>query len=289
MEIIYLALGTVLVILYFRMAVKGRQYEYLLEHLDEKEFPLKELYGIGFAWEYAVPALSYAGPLAQMIRQEVMIYYGDKFCEYYCRLILAQVYTYAHLCICAFALLAGFSDAFSGAILLIAGIGIGIALGDRYLKQVKEKMNQRAEACVEEFPTMVTKLALLIHSGMILREAWYEAANSAQGEMKKLMQFSCSKMENGCSDIEAIHAFGINSGSKEMKKFSNSLIQGMDRGNSELAYALTQQSSELWEAKRQHMLQKGEAAATKLLVPTMMMFAGLILVVISAAMNGLGI
>ena len=48
-----------------------------------------------------------------------------------------------------------------------------------------------------------------------------------------------------------------------------------------------QQSSELWELKKQKLLQKGEQAATKLVIPTTLMFVGVILVVLSSALTGL--
>ena len=43
------------------------------------------------------------------------------------------------------------------------------------------------------------------------------------------------------------------------------------------------QSSELWNVKRQYMLQKGETAATKLVAPTGLIFAGIIILVVAGA------
>ncbi len=289
LSFVCLILATISTILFIVMTIKGKQYEQLLESVDDKEFPLKELYGVGMAWEYAIPMLGYEGKLARKIRVNVSLFYGERYTEYYCRIILAQVYTYVHISICFFSLLSGFIDDSSCIIVLLIGVMLGAAIGDYYLKQVTGKIEKRAEECVIEFPNMVMKLTLMINSGMILRDAWYAVTNTVEGQLQGLMKQACELMDNGSSEAEAIYKFGVLSGSKEIKKFSSSLIQGIEKGNAELVGMLMQQSDELWENKRQHLLQKGETAATKLIIPTTMMFVGIVLVVITSALSGMGI
>ena len=289
LSFVCLILATISTILFIVMTIKGKQYEQLLESVDDKEFPLKELYGVGMAWEYAIPMLGYEGKLARKIRVNVSLFYGERYTEYYCRIILAQVYTYVHISICFFSLLSGFIDDSSCIIVLLIGVMLGAAIGDYYLKQVTGKIEKRAEECVIEIPNMVMKLTLMINSGMILRDAWYAVTNTVEGQLQGLMKQACELMDNGSSEAEAIYKFGVLSGSKEIKKFSSSLIQGIEKGNAELVGMLMQQSDELWENKRQHLLQKGETAATKLIIPTTMMFVGIVLVVITSALSGMGI
>lgn len=105
LSFVCLILATISTILFIVMTIKGKQYEQLLESVDDKEFPLKELYGVGMAWEYAIPMLGYEGKLARKIRVNVSLFYGERYTEYYCRIILAQVYTYVHISICFFSLL----------------------------------------------------------------------------------------------------------------------------------------------------------------------------------------
>ena len=52
---------------------------------------------------------------------------------------------------------------------------------------------------------------------------------------------------------------------------------------------MRQQSQELWAHKRQLMLQKGDAAAAKLLLPTMLVLIGIIAIIIVAAVSGLSL
>jgi tight adherence protein C len=80
--------------------------------------------------------------------------------------------------------------------------------------------------------------------------------------------------------------FGKNSNSTEIKKFTSALLQSMEKGGGELGSFLASQSSELWNAKRQRMLQAGEKAATKLLLPIVLVFVGIIIIVMTAAFAG---
>lgn len=286
---IVLIVATVAFLIFVVMELIGRKYRSYVEAAPQKGFPMSELYTIGFAWQQVLPKLSYGGKLAEKIKEPVKMLYGEKFCEYYCRLILAQAYTFAHLAVTFCCILACFVDRDSAPAIILVGVIIAAVLVKNYVEEPKKQLEQRATACVEEFPTMVMKLSLMISSGMILREAWFLATESTVGQLHDLMETSCTRMSNGMSDIEAIRMFGYESNSKEMKKFATELVQGIEKGSSELVSILVQQSDELWELKKQMMLQKGEKASAKLLIPTALMFAGLLLVVVSSAMAGQGI
>ena len=286
---IVLIVATVAFLIFVVMELIGRKYRSYVEAAPQKGFPMSELYTIGFAWQQVLPKLSYGGKLAEKIKEPVKMLYGEKFCEYYCRLILAQAYTFAHLAVTFCCILACFVDRDSAPAIILVGVIIAAVLVKNYVEEPKKQLEQRATACVEEFPTMVMKLSLMISSGMILREAWFLATESTVGQLHDLMETSCTRMSNGMSDIEAIRMFGYESNSKEMKKFATELVQGIEKGSSELVSILVQQSDELWERKKQMMLQKGEKASAKLLIPTALMFAGLLLVVVSSAMAGQGI
>lgn len=99
------------------------------------------------------------------------------------------------------------------------------------------------------------------------------------------MRQSCIDMENGMSDVDAIHKFGRLSNSPEIRKFTSALAQSIERGGAELSDFLARQSVEMWTLKKQLMLQKGEAAATKLLAPTVMLFIGIIIAVLTGALG----
>ena len=146
-------------------------------------------------------------------------------------------------------------------------------------------MKTRQDECEIEFPNAISKLALIVNSGVILHDAWAIVADGNDGVFYDLMKKSCEDMENGKSDIDAIYEFGVLTNSENIRKFTSALIQSIERGGGNLPVFLANQSTELWMSKRQLMLQKGETAASALLIPITLMLVGIILIVISAALQ----
>ena len=129
-------------------------------------------------------------------------------------------------------------------------------------------------------------MAILVNSGMVLREAWHMVGQNGSGAFYELMRKASDNMRNSHSDADAIFMFGKASNSPEIKKFTSALLQSMEKGGAELSSFLANQSSELWNTKRQRMLQGGEKAATKLLLPILLIFLGIIIIVMTAAFAG---
>lgn len=286
-SMILMILSTIIVLSFVVMMFVGQKFDYMVETLEDDSFQLKELYSVGFAWSNLIPALDCKSSLGDKVRREVVLIYGDRFAEYYTRLYIAKALTFAHFIMAAMALIAGLVQDTSGLMLIAFGVVAGLLIAKNFLNEPHEKVVTRAEECVMEFPNFVTELALLLNSGTTLRDAWFIVSGTTDGELNKLVLHSCELMNNGRSEKDAIHAFGVKSGSQEIKKFSVSVIQSIEKGNAELSDTMMQQSSELWDIKRQKLLQKGEEAATKLIVPTSLMFVGVILVVLSSALSSM--
>ena len=287
---VLLILGTVLTLLFLIQLIRGGKYDYIVEQLTGSEYTLSELYGVGLVWEDTLPVLDYTGPLGQKVGKNVALLYGNDYRESLTRAILAKAYTFVHLGCCASLLLGTilFSDA-TALLIAVGGTAAAAAMAYTAINSPAKTVQEIADELTLELPNMVTKLSLLLNSGMILREAWFYVAEHSEGKMNEFMRESCEQMRNGRSEIVAIHNFGNATTSKEIKRLASLLIQGIEKGNAELSHLLAQQSGELWETKRQRMLQKGEEAAAKLLLPTMLMFAGLILVVVVSSLGGMSL
>ena len=66
---------------------------------------------------------------------------------------------------------------------------------------------------------------------------------------------------------------------KEIKRFTSSIIQNMVKGNAELTKFLREMSDEMWNEKKNMVKRKGEIANSKLLVPIMLIFIGILIVI----------
>ena len=81
----------------------------------------------------------------------------------------------------------------------------------------------------------------------------------------------CYEMESGVSESEAYRRFGERCGQAKYKTFATLLIQNLQKGSRQMADMLERESTEAWEERKRKARVLGEAAATKLLVPMIMM------------------
>lgn len=278
---IYLALGSVATVLFIVMSLSGSRYYNLVENLDSGDYPLKSIYGVGFVWG-SLPFLSLKGKTREKLIGQAKLLYDYRYAEYYANVVWAQALSFIHLCVAAGLLLAGLMN--SGLMLLI-GVGAAVFFAYTFLNNMNDQLQTREQECAAELPEIVSTMALLTNAGMMLRNAWRSIADSKEGVAYTLMRQSCVDMDNGMSDVDAIHKFGTLSNSADVRKFTSALAQSMERGGGELNAFLSRQSIEIWALKKQLMLQKGEAAASKLLAPTAMLFVGIIIAVFAGALG----
>ncbi len=283
MRIVLLGLGTLLTVMFAFQAARGGKYKGMLVGLDVGDFPLSGLYTVGLAWSYG-KLLKFDGKIRDTLIAQAKLLYDPQYAEYYATLVWAQTITFVHIFLAFGFLLAGLADFM---FLLLALAIFAVVFGYAFLTRMKEALSTRQSACIAELLEVVSTMALLINSGMVLRDAWHTIAYGKEGVIYDLMRDACVNIENGMPEVEAYHKFGVLSNCAEVKKFIGSLVQGADKGGKDLSLFLVAQSSEMWELKKQLMLQKGEAAASKLLMPTALIFVGIMLLVVGGAIGTL--
>ncbi len=213
--------------------------------------------------------------------------YQEKYAEFYLRAVYCKQISMS-LLVLAFAapmycIAQGSMIAFTA---VIAGAGVTFYY---YGETTVSKISKRSEDMLIEFPNVASKLALLINSGMILREAWERVAKSGKGILYQEMRRSIILMRNGWSETDALFSFGQRCMVPEIKKFTSTLIQGAKKGNRELAMIMTRQSKEVWELKRQFVRRQGEMANNKLMIPIFLTFIGILIMVIVPIFSNLGV
>lgn len=287
MNIIFLILGSVLTAIFIILMMRGSKYDNMLELLEMDIFPLKSIYSAGLT----LANTSFAkmqGKIADSLRKNSGLIYEKKYAEYYAHIIWAQVLSFVIFILAIFFNLAGLmSDTFSALLFAVFGLFAAGFIGYYFYNYTKSKVENRRNECEIEFPNAISKMALLVNSGMILHTAWETVAYGKEGDLYDLMKLSCEEMNNGKSEIEALHDFGVLTDSDEIKKFTTALIQDLERGGGELPNFLANESLELWNLKRQKLLQKGEKAASTLIAPIGLMFIGVILIILAAAMQSM--
>lgn len=268
-------------LIFFFAGLKNASF---FEVLDEKEYPLKEIYFVGYA-VMQLTKYQYRSKNDRKLRKEISVLYGEKYADYYMRVIYAQKVTIAFtLAVLAVPMYGLAND------ILITGVMLMFSAVAYYYfgTTTEKKILKRSEDMLSDFSNVVSKLALLTNAGMIMREAWDEVAYTGDSELYIEMQKTVDEMKNGVSEVDALFNFGTRCIIPEIKKFTSTIVQGMVKGNSELIHMLQEQSSEVWAAKKQNVRRQGEKAASKLMIPILIMFLGILIMIIIPIFANMG-
>lgn len=284
-DLLILAFGCLILLVWLILFFGGRKNAWMFEQLNDKDYPVKEVYFIGY---YFIEKLNlqFKTKRDRKLRKEMAILYDEKYADYYIRVAYSQQFTMA---LTVLTLAAPFYFFTEGSLLVFIAVLGGAGAAFYYYGTVtKKQISDRAEQLLSDFSDVVSKLALLVNSGMILREAWERTAYSKEGVLYSEMRRSVIAMQNGQAEIDALFSFGQRCMLPEIKKFSSTLIQGVTKGNSDLAMMLTDQSKEVWALKKQYVHRQGELANNKLLLPMCLTFVGILIMVIVPIFSNLG-
>ncbi len=272
-----IALGAVIYAVWLFLYLKGKQFEEFFEPLTEKDFPMKEIYSVGYA---AIDLLhiKFNSKQDRKLRKILELLYGEKYTEYYLYVTRSQQFATAITILCFAVPL----YLLSGELIMFALCVVGAATSYYYYgTTAEEKVKKRSEEMLSDFSEAVSKLALLVNAGMILKEAWVSVAETGgDTQLYKEMRTVVTEMNNGYAEMDALYRFGHRCAVPEIKKFTSTVMQGLSKGNNELAIMLTQQSKEIWNLKQQNVRRAGEKASSKLMLPICMIFVGILIMVI---------
>ena len=274
--------------IYLFLLLTSGKYDEMISPLDEKEFMVKDAYGVGFRI-MELFKIDLRSAKANDLREKMKVLYGDKYAEYYLRIFYAQRISLSLLVFVICLIFACMASGTDGIVLLGLGFVVSGVVYYYFSTLAQSKLKKQSVIYISDFPDAISTLALLVNSGMVLREAWSQVAFSSDKPLFIQMRRVSEDINNGMSEADALYAFSIRCATPEIKKFTSFIIQGLEKGNKDLAASLRNQSGELWEMKRQSVLQQGQLAASKLLIPIFVMFIGILIMVMGPIMTNLGI
>lgn len=284
-DVIIMGCGVLFAVLWLLLLICSGKHQNLFNGLNEKEYPLCQIYSTGYLLTQILH-LRFRTGFDRKLRDNLSVLYEEKYAEYYIRLTYAQSFSIAMIVFLFSFILYGLSQE---PMMLIIGF-LMTALSVYYFMTLSSvKIRKRSDELISEFSEAVSKLALLTNAGMIIRDAWTEVAYGGEGKLYSEMQKTCNDMDNGISEIESIRRFGLRCIIPEIKKFSTTIIQGIEKGNRELARMLETQSDELWEMKQQRIKREGAKANTKLMLPMFVMFVGILIMIVIPIFTNLGV
>ncbi len=275
-----LLIATVLVVIWIFLAKKYEAaYAGIINSIDPEKYRYPELFCVGFALMTFLKIDSKSKRARKRIK-EIAEVQGKHYAEYYYYVINAAKWTYGFTVLVLMVLLGALGNA-------VEAILLGIFLAGLLMWYVEELLNdqleERHDELLADMPQMLSKMTLLVNSGMVLRDAWTKVAFGGERRLYKEMQTTLQEMQNGVSEIDAYRNFAERCTIKQIRRFSSTMIQNMQKGNAELSYFLKEMSDEMWEEKKHLAKRKGEAANSKLLLPTAMIFIGILLMIMVPA------
>lgn len=163
---------------------------------------------------------------------------------------------------------------------LISALGLVAVAAVVIAKRREEESVQikRREQMPMDYPGLVMKFTLLVQAGLTARKAFQKIAmdygKREEGNKRAAyeeIRTACYEMDSGVSEAEAYRRFGERCGQVKYKTLSTLLIQNLQKGSRYLSDLLEKKSVEAWEERKRKARVLGEAAATKLLLPMVLM------------------
>ena len=171
-------------------------------------------------------------------------------------------------------------------IVFLVPIALCVIVGYLPLDRVNTQVEQRRESIEADFPQVISKLALLTSAGLEVSQAWRLTMQSGNGTLYDEMQIVNRDLANNVSPSEAYHRMHVKCNNKYVTKLASAITQNMSKGNSEIVKYLKELNDESWMERKHSSRRMAEKVQSKLLVPTLLMFAGILILVIVPVMSG---
>lgn len=230
------------------------------------------------------------GAAHKSILQKYTELYGRKYAPNKTLQLLAKLLSYAigglALSLTLGSVFTAVSGGSTGLIVTLLGALLVCVLVYALYDEVGDRLNKRRAAISRQFPNVVSKLALLVTSGMIMDRAWRETAESQNGELYQEMRLTASELANLVEPTAAYTSFINRCATKETTKLASAIIQNQSKGNAEIDVLLRNMSHEAWQERRHTAKRDSEAANSKLMIPTMLLFVAiLVMIMVPVAMS----
>lgn len=274
---VFTILGILLSIFYLGMIFKFfNRFDYLKEKLDEVEYKHEYfdycILGMAILFVFKIPYNKYRDRIIKTCE----IIYGKnsgKLVNYY---LYAQQVTIIAIGLVLFLLLYVVIDIMSLFILVLCCL-----VSYLVVYELKTQKEQKDFFISMEFPSMISKFTLLLNAGCTVKETWDTVCNNGSGIIYREMKVALDEMRNGINENQAIQKFSSNIDVPEIKKFSSLLLQTAKKGNSDLVFSLRQLVEESLNEKSVKIKTKAQNASQKLLLPSGLIFFGIMIIIIA--------
>lgn len=130
-----------------------------------------------------------------------------------------------------------------------------------------------------DLPSYITRLTLLINSGIRIRTAIDFIAENTNGEVTEKMKNVKKLIYNGMSEEEAYNTILMNTDDILIRKFISNIINNIKKGGDDIEKTLSLMKKESDEFKKAQIILRTQEANRKLLFPNLLIFMGIMIMV----------
>ena len=260
--------------LYFRYSGKFKEN---IEAVNKDVFFLPDIFFIGYGVIDLFHINIYAerGQKRMKLLREIMP--AEEVPFYYYTTLAAQI-TYIMTIVPLAILISALAEDYSMAFI---GIAVAAILAFYMDYDTDSKVEKRRSELLSDFPHMLSQMVLLINAGMPLRDTLKKVSEGKE-------DIFLNDINNSMSELEAIKAFSDRCNILEIKKFSTTVLQNLEKGSEGLGGILAEMSNTIWMERSNKVRQMGEAASSKLMIPIMIIFIGILLMVMVPIFSSIG-
>ncbi len=299
MRIVFSALVCAVCVLPFLILYlksKGLYDEYI-EYVDKEEYGLRDFIPIGLrmgeiTWFRDHMPMSVKTAMARyenQVYQKILELRGPKDAAFYqyihggYRLAAGMV---AAAGASLFGVLLTAQGESSGPLISAAALAAFVGVPFLIDSSLEEEIRKRRLSIQMEFPEFVNKLTLLVNAGMTILRAWEKIINENKKNhvLYDEMRYALTEIQAGKPEAVAYEEFARRCHVKEVTKFVSVIITNLRRGGAEIVPVLRQQGNECWEMRKNAAKEMGEQAGTKILIPMMIMFIGIVIIAATPAL-----
>jgi tight adherence protein C len=276
-QLIMLLIASVFTLIWLYIYKKyNKKFEKLIEPINKNEFFMPEMFFIGFG---IIELLNYSLKSAgsKNYIKKIAMLKGELYAQYYYYIILGAKFSY----VATILPIAFFIGALTNDFIILILLLITIAVLIYYLDfEIDSALSTRKDCMLNDLPKVLSKLALLLNTGQSLRIAWNNVANSSTGKLYEEMKLLSEEISNGKPEVTAYKDFAERCNIKEIRKFSSSLVQNIQKGNKEITNLIIEMADESWKQKKYNVKIKAELASSKLMLPVGMMLMAIMIMII---------
>ena len=283
-KMIMLICGWVFAVFFIILYITGsKKFKREAEAIDKDKFLLSDVFVVGMAAVQMFKLRTSNKP--PKTRQLLSELFGRNFIDFYCMVLTAAKISYVLLLLPPAFFIGAMANSPAIVVVFLLLAALLIWYTTSHLNSALEE--QHAEILLD-YPNVLSNLALLVNAGMMLRDAWKTVGSNGTRKLYREMQNVTQNIANGYSELDAYSELADNCKLNEIKKFVSVISQNVQKGGAELVYVLKELSTDAWTIKRNTAKMRGDAAATKLIIPVGITFVGIlvmIMVPIMANMN----